>query len=52
MDKTEKADISMSKVALKSEDNQMKQIPSPSYNRDEKWVQEYIKQFGEEPSFF
>jgi len=27
-------------------------IPPPNYGRDEAWVQEYIRQFGREPSFF
>ena len=31
---------------------QKKQSSPPAYSRDEEWVREYIKQFGEEPSFF
>ena len=28
------------------------EINPPYYSKDEKWVQEYIEQFREEPSFF
>ena len=27
-------------------------ILPPAYDKDEKWVQEYMEQFGAEPSFF
>lgn len=27
-------------------------IPSPSFDKNETWVQEYTEQFGQEPSFF
>ncbi len=31
-----------------------KQKPSqpPHYDKNEEWVKDYVKQFGEEPSFF
>lgn len=29
-----------------------KPILAPQYDKNEKWVQTHIKQFGEEPSFF
>ena len=31
---------------------QQEPIPAPKYNENEEWVQEYIEQFGTEPSFF
>jgi len=27
-------------------------FPPPSFSPDEEWVKEYMKQFGQEPSFF
>ena len=27
-------------------------FPPPSFSLDEKWVKEYMEQFGQEPSFF
>lgn len=27
-------------------------FPPPSFSPDEKWVKEYVEQFGQEPSFF
>lgn len=27
-------------------------LPPPVYDVDEEWVQDYIEQFGTEPSFF
>ena len=35
-----------------SEHNQSKQLSPPTYEKDERWVQEYREQFGTEPSFF
>lgn len=34
------------------EKEQQELIPAPQYGENEEWVQEYIEQFGEEPSFF
>ena len=39
-------------TSMTTENNQSKQLPPPTYEKDEKWVQEYREQFGEEPSFF
>lgn len=52
MEEKGKARFAANEVALESEDNDNKQISPSLYSRDEKWIQEYIRQFGEEPSFF
>lgn len=38
--------------SIVSENLQAKQFPLPSYDNGEKWVKEYVEQFGTEPSFF
>ena len=37
---------------LESEDEEKKEDTPPTYSIDEKWVLDYVEQFGEEPSFF
>ena len=39
-------------LTFKSKNDEEKHIPPASYSNDEEWVQEYIMQFGKEPSFF
>ena len=39
-------------LKFKSKNDEEKPIPPATYDRDEKWVQDYIDQYGEEPSFF
>ena len=38
--------------ALTRKKEKMSPIPPAQYDETEEWVQEYIDQFGEEPSFF
>ena len=38
-------------IGIKMEEEQIVLIP-PTYDIDEEWVQDYIEQFGTEPSFF
>lgn len=38
-------------IGIKMEEEQIVLIP-PTYDIDEEWVQDYIEQFGMEPSFF
>ena len=52
MDERGKGNFDPREPALESKNREKKQIPPPSYRRDEEWVKEYIMQFGEEPSFF
>ena len=33
-------------------EKKQKSIPAPKFDESEEWVQEYIAQFGTEPSFF
>ena len=37
---------------FESRNKEMKTLLPPSYSINEKWVQDYIDQFREEPSFF
>ena len=47
-----KVSINISEATFKTESEKTKKTFLPSYDKSEKWVQEYIKQFEEEPSFF
>ena len=40
------------RLMFKSKSDEKTRIPPASYSNDEEWVQEYVMQFGEEPSFF
>ena len=52
MEKRGNVNRAPNELTLKSKDDEEKPIPPASYSKDEEWVQEYIRQFGEEPSFF
>lgn len=52
MVKREKTAIDIATPACEIQEEQIERISPPSYDEKEQWVQEYIKQFGEEPSFF
>lgn len=52
MNKKEKTAVNISESVLKTKNEKIKQISPPSYDKSEKWVQEYIEQFGKEPGFF
>ena len=47
----EEKDSNKTESPIETAYGETKQVP-PSYNTDERWVQEYMEQFGEEPSFF
>ena len=48
----ENVDVDLPELILDSKDNEEKKFSFPLYGKDEKWVREYMEQFGEEPSFF
>ncbi len=52
MDERGKVKLDPNGSLRESENDGKKQIPPPAYRGDEEWVQEYIRQFGENPSFF
>ena len=37
---------------MEIDENSQETIPAPTYDKSEEWVQEYIEQYGAEPSFF
>lgn len=43
-----KVSINISEATFKTESGEMKKTFLPSYDKSEKWVQEYMKQFGED----
>ncbi len=48
----EEPDSNKAEAPVETAYGETKKVPPPSYNKDERWVQEYMEQFGEEPSFF
>lgn len=52
MDEKGKGNFDPSEQVLESKNKGKKQIPPPFYGMDEEWVREYIRRFGQEPSFF
>lgn len=40
------------KESVEMSEQESSKIPTATFSHDEKWVKEYIEQFGEEPSFF
>ncbi len=52
MDEKEKTNDEIPESPFEAEKGKMNQTPPPSYDKNEQWVQEYMEQFGEEPSFF
>lgn len=55
MDNNKKQDVDKKEVNIKNEktsEQKIRKIPTATFSNDEKWVKEYIEQFGEEPGFF
>ncbi len=48
----ERAEYVSNELTFIEKDDGEKTFPPASYSNDEEWVQEYIRQFGEELSFF
>lgn len=52
MEEKEKVRYVPNGLTFKSKNDEERHIQPATYGRNEEWVQEYIRQFGEEPSFF
>ena len=52
MDTKIEENISESRSLVRTEKDDMQKFFSSVYDEEEKWVKEYIEQFGTEPSFF